>query len=71
MNPLILAGKDRFNAYHAPHFHLGFNFVLSFEHLVDFCQVVGPFGDRFRVAIGLVAFLQMRLFTKYAHLLRR
>ena len=47
---------------------LGFYFVLSFEHIINFRQVVGPFGYILRVALWRVTFLQMCLFSKYAHL---
>lgn len=50
---------------------LCFDFVLSLEHLVDFCQVVGPFGYSLRVTPGRVTFLQMCLFPKRAHLPHR
>ena len=47
---------------------LGFYFVLSLEQIIDFLQVVGPLGYSLRVALWRVTFLQMCLFSKYAHL---
>ena len=47
---------------------LGFDFVLSLEHLIDFCQVVGPLGNSLGFALGRVTLLQMCLFSKHAHL---
>ena len=50
---------------------LGFDFVLSLEHLIDFSQIIGPLGNGLRVAFGHIALLQMCLFTKHAHLAHR
>lgn len=43
---------------------LGFDFVFSLEHLIDFGQIIGPLGNGLGVALGRVTLLQMCLFSK-------
>lgn len=69
---------DRPKRYHdAPrfipscHVDLDFDFVLSLEHPIDFRQIIGPFGNGLRVALGRIALLQMGFFSKNAHLAYR
>ena len=50
---------------------LGFDFVLSLEHLIDFCQIISSLHNGFGIALGRIAFLQMCLFSKHAHLAHR
>ncbi len=47
---------------------LGFDFVLPLEHLIDFCQIIGPLHNSLGVALRRIGLLQMCLFSKHAHL---
>ena len=42
--------------------------VLAAEHVIDFLQVVGAFGDRVGATFGLVGFLEVRFLAEVTHL---